>query len=232
MATSWSSLPPGGWNRWEGEDSNLRRLRRRFYRPLPWAARRPSRKHGKDSKATDAAGRPTRPAASGSEAQSDMSWMRCEELSNTTLSPKPAGGGVPDPKPRGAQPERDHPVRVDLPRPGDRTTRNARDCRPIPGSRDPHAVSQLPEHALRVDDRALIAGHDPRDRRHPRIDVDRHGKGELARRDQSDVVDLVDRQRERPAAILSIPATPGDHDEVGLLRQRSNSHAEAEPAPM
>ena len=29
---------------WEGEDSNLRRLRRRFYRPLPLATRAPSRK--------------------------------------------------------------------------------------------------------------------------------------------------------------------------------------------
>ena len=28
---------------WEGQDSNLRRLRRRFYRPLPLAARAPSR---------------------------------------------------------------------------------------------------------------------------------------------------------------------------------------------
>jgi hypothetical protein len=29
--------------RWEGEDSNLRRQSRRFYRPLPLAARAPSR---------------------------------------------------------------------------------------------------------------------------------------------------------------------------------------------
>src|SRR4026207_1466030 len=28
---------------WEGQDSNLRRLRRRFYRPLPLATRAPSR---------------------------------------------------------------------------------------------------------------------------------------------------------------------------------------------
>ena len=30
----------GGWL-WGGQDSNLRRLRRRFYRPLPLAARAP-----------------------------------------------------------------------------------------------------------------------------------------------------------------------------------------------
>src|SRR5512133_3486233 len=33
---------------WEGEDSNLRRRSRRFYRPLPLAARAPSRKRRVD----------------------------------------------------------------------------------------------------------------------------------------------------------------------------------------
>jgi hypothetical protein len=40
-----------GWrvSRWEEEDSNLRRLRRRFYRPLPLATRASSREPDEDS---------------------------------------------------------------------------------------------------------------------------------------------------------------------------------------
>ena len=43
-----TSTPHGG-GRWEEEDSNLRRLRRRFYRPLPLATRASSREPTEDS---------------------------------------------------------------------------------------------------------------------------------------------------------------------------------------